>query len=112
MLYVGKSLDVQGRIYQHKTSIKYNDKKEDKYYILKAAQNAGKTIRYDIVYYSKLQDKDEINKELFEREAYYINYYLPPLNAIIPNHSEFDAQSPLVYKMVDYNDALSVAKAV
>lgn len=112
VLYVGKSLDIPSRINTHKWAIKYNDKKETKYYILKAAQDAGKSIRYDIIYYSKYQEKDIINRELLEKEAYYINYYLPPLNTIIPNHSEFNSQSPTVDKIVDINDALNFAKAV
>ena len=80
ILYVGKSVNMRNRIYQHMSHIKKPEGSEDsrginKYFVLNDFYNNGITISFDVLY---------TGKDIDYMEAYYINKYKPILNMKIP----------------------------
>ena len=108
VLYVGQSLNMYGRLWDHMKQIR--DSAEKKYKILREAQYDGCTITFQPLYYCKRVREDAVKRELNEREGYFINYYLPPLNKRIPAHEKFEKQTNLLNQVNDYKDALALAK--
>lgn len=89
LVYVGKSQDMLFRIAQHMGSIFY-DMKAHKYKVLyDAYRREDCVISFDVIYKSKYKDKERIFADIGEKEAYYINKYLPPLNYQIPNLDDY-----------------------
>ena len=110
ILYVGKSVNMHERLKQHIKAIKNPEGQTRKYQLLNDIIASGNSISFDVLYYSKKKRRDAVNRELKEREAYYINYYLPPLNKQIPEHPKFKKQSSLLDQIEDYKQAIKLAK--
>lgn len=77
-------------------AIKNPEGQSRKYQLLNSILASGNKISFDVLYYAKRKRKDAINRELKEREAYFINYYLPPLNKQIPEHNKFKKQTSIL----------------
>lgn len=99
VIYVGKSKDMSVRIMQH---IWHPDDTK-KYWIIDELIAAGYRIEFVPVEYCEVA-------ALTERESYWINYYLPPLNYQIPKHQDFKKQKSLLKSVESYEDALRLAK--
>lgn len=108
VLYVGKSIDMKSRVFTHRQEIRQGTE-EKKYQILSEALKRGERIDFDVLYTSTLEDIEEAKADIKEREDYYINYYLPPLNKQIPKHKDFDKQVSLLPQVNNYQDALALA---
>lgn len=83
ILYIGRSKCMYDRIQQHLKAILNSD--EYKYEMLYDLVRKNYPITFDVIEYAEEAD-------LAEREAYWINYYLPPLNTQIPKHNDFIKQ--------------------
>lgn len=110
ILYIGQSKNMHTRLSNHKSEIREPCLREKKYEILKEAIAKGKTIQFDVLYYAKRVRDEAQKKELNEREAYYINKYLPPLNTQIPAHEKFPKQTSLIHQVNTIEDAINLAK--
>ena len=99
VIYVGKSKDMSVRLYQHM----FQPTKAKKYEIINQFIAAGHSVGFVVVEYCA-------ESALKDHEAYWINYYLPPLNYQIPEHPDFEKQKSLLSSVNDYKDALELAK--
>lgn len=85
IVYVGRSKNMQARIWQHIKSI--NDgSNENKYRVLHEARAQGQTIQFDVLEYTA-------ESRLDERERYYIAKYNPKLNYMNPNGVNREAKT-------------------
>lgn len=108
VLYIGRANNMYRRIFEHRRDIlKSNEKK---YVILRQALQDGQAIQFNVVFYTTKVRKDAVQREINEREAYYINYYLPPLNRQIPDHPKFEKQHSLIDQVETYQQALQLSK--
>ena len=82
LVYIGKSREMLKRISQHIAAIE--NPHNHKYEILKTAKESGYNIGFDVLYYSSLLDQEDIDNDIGEMEAEFINTHLPPLNYQIP----------------------------
>lgn len=102
VLYIGQSVNMWDRIHQHMSYI-LKPHREKKYQLFHIFNLYGKKIEFEVLEY--------VNpKELDEREAYYINHYLPPLNRNIPKHKDFEKQNNLLSAVSSCEDAMRLAK--
>lgn len=82
IVYIGKSTNMLDRVAQHYVGIKTCS--ERKYRILAEVQRKGQTIGFDVLYYAKSKRRDDIRKEIGEKEGEMIREYRPILNTQIP----------------------------
>lgn len=89
IVYIGKTHDLDARMKQHYSHIfSHWEQSEKKYWLL---QNAAMFHEIDFMVLTDCAPDD-----LSEQEAWYINFYKPPLNAHYPRHPDFPKQeSPL-----------------
>lgn len=103
ILYIGRSKCMYDRIQQHLKAILNSD--EYKYDMLYDLVRNDYPISFDVIEYA-----EEAN--LAEREAYWINYYLPPLNTQIPKHKDFQKQKNRIDQYCDTFDKEALEKGI
>ena len=82
IVYIGKSQNMLERVAQHFVGIKQGS--ERKYRILAEAQRKGQTVGFDVLYYAKSKNKQEMLSEIGEKEGELIREFHPILNTQIP----------------------------
>lgn len=87
IVYVGKSNDILHRMAEHYADVQNPEGKEHKYEILHQASQ--RNIKYAVWVLYRASSTHDLEKELGERERYYIHKYLPPLNYQIPNKDDY-----------------------
>lgn len=93
IVYVGKSQNMLRRISEHYVGIQKGTMK--KYRILEEVKRKGHNINFDVLYYAISRRRDDIEKEIGEKEGEYIRKYQPVLNTQIPkteNWHKWDIQ--------------------
>lgn len=101
VIYVGKSKNMLDRIEQHIHQMMLQFPKESKYIVLQGLRERGYSITFEVLEYADAAD-------LKEREAFWINYYMPTLNTQIPRHKDFKKQKRI--KLEKIEDVLKLAK--
>lgn len=101
IVYIGKSNNMLGRLYDHLRSIEGFAKQEQKYKILRQLKEAGYTIKFEVMQSQESYDKDSLG----ELEGEYIRQYNPILNSQIPikgnYHSWTTRKIPSYNKVVE-----------
>ena len=92
--YVGKSDDMLWRLAQHYSSLRSGNAAH-KYQILREAKQREHRVTFEVLYYAKSKNKDELEEELGAAEGMYIRKLRPPLNTQIPQESN--------WRKYDYN---------
>lgn len=87
LVYIGKSHNMLKRIAQHMVGIKLQTEK--KYVILAENQRAGRTIKFDVMYYAKEKDFYKMQEEIGAKEGELIRRFMPRLNTQIPNEKNW-----------------------
>lgn len=87
IVYIGKSENMLERVAQHYVGIQTGS--ERKYRVLAEAQNAGYSVRFDVVYYAQEDGYYAIEEEIGRKEGEYIRRYMPPLNYQIPKEEDW-----------------------
>ena len=87
VVYIGKSQNMLERVAQHFVGIKQGS--ERKYRILAEAQRKGQTVGFDVLYYAKSKNKQEILNEIGEKEGELIREFHPILNTQIPKGEDW-----------------------
>lgn len=83
VVYIGKSQNMLERIAAHYVGI--NTGSERKYRILQEARNRLKCpIQFDVLYYAKKTEKEDVDEEIGRKEGELIRQYRPLLNTQIP----------------------------
>ncbi len=57
--------------------------------LLAKAQQKGHSIKFDVLYYAKSRNYDDIYNEIGEKEGYYIRKHNPSLNTQIPKEENW-----------------------
>ena len=87
VVYIGKSKNMLWRICQHYVGIKLRT--EHKYRLIAKAQEAGYTVKFDVLSYAHSVRKADIIEEIGEAEGYYIRKFKPILNTQIPKENNW-----------------------
>lgn len=77
------------RITEHILEIKREKPMGHKYEIFKQAMNEDVKITFDVIYRAVSSDTDELEKEIGEKEGFFIRQYLPVLNYQIPKEENY-----------------------
>lgn len=88
IVYIGKSQNMLERVAAHYVGINTGAAKKYKI-IWDVAQELNCAIEFDVLYYAKGIDKEEIAEEIGQKEGELIRQYLPPLNTQIPKESNW-----------------------
>lgn len=90
IIYIGKSVNMAHRVLQHMKEIRSKTQvKDHKYKILHELRAAGKTIEFDVLYYSSRKMDEAIRKDIGYKEGVLIRRYKPALNYQIPKVSDW-----------------------
>lgn len=89
IVYVGKAQNMFKRMCQHIDSID-NNRKTNKYKVMREAQQRGFKIKFDVLQYSSFGEEDEkMWDDIGHLEGAMIRYYMPPLNYQIPKAGDY-----------------------
>lgn len=89
LTYIGKAKNMLKRITEHILEIKREKPMGHKYEIFKQAMNEDVKITFDVIYRAVSSDTDELEKEIGEKEGFFIRQYLPVLNYQIPKEENY-----------------------
>lgn len=89
IVYVGKSNNILHRMAEHYADVQHPEEKEHKYEILNQASK--RNIKYTVwkLYKASSTNTADLEKELGERESFFIHKYAPPLNYQIPSKEDY-----------------------
>lgn len=89
IVYIGKSVNMLKRLSYHIYGIK-TDKKKNLYKVLREAQSAGQTIKFDVVEkFNEWFDSNSLDWTLGTKEGQAIREYRPVLNVQIPHADDY-----------------------
>lgn len=88
VVYIGKSLNMLERIAEHYVGI--NTGSERKYRIIwEVSQKLNCPVEFDVLYYARKTNKEDIIEEIGQEEGKLIRQYRPLLNTQIPKAEDW-----------------------